>query len=107
MIFKKKLLTSLVEIVLLSFKAHQVSPVHDIVSTHVLWLTILLTTGTGKTVTGAHLAYVLANKLRKDQLSSKSPQLSAAAGSVSMEELRPCVMYCGPSNQAVNVVLSK
>ena len=70
-------------------------------------LTILLTTGTGKTVTGAHLAYVLANKLRKDQLSSKSPQLSAAAGSVSVEELRPCVMYCGPSNQAVNVVLSK
>ena len=68
---------------------------------------ILLTTGTGKTVTGAHLAYVLANKLRKDQLSSKSPQLSAATGSVSVEELRPCVMYCGPSNQAVNVVLSK
>lgn len=93
----------LVEIALLSFKAHQVSPMHaPMFST-----TILLTTGTGKTVTGAHLAYVLANKLHKDQLSSKSPQLPAAAGSVSVEELRPCVMYCGPSNQAVNVVLSK
>ena len=64
--------------------------------------------GTGKTVTGAHLAYVLANKLRKEQQpSSKSSQLSVAGGSVNVEELRPCVMYCGPSNQAVNVVLSK
>lgn len=68
------------------------------------WLSI----GTGKTVTGAHLAYVLANKLRKEQLSSKSSQQqSVASGSINMEELRPCVMYCGPSNQAVNVVLSK
>ena len=59
-------------------------------------------------MTGAHLAYVLAKKLRKEQqLPSKSSQLTVGSGSVNIEELRPCVMYCGPSNQTVNVVLSK
>ena len=61
--------------------------------------------GTGKSVTGAHLAYALAKKLRKEQSSLKSSRLSSHR--VKVEELRPCVMYCGPSNQAVNVVLSK
>ena len=61
--------------------------------------------GTGKTVTGAHLAYVLTKKLRQERSSSTSTRLSS--GSVNIEELKPCVMYCGPSNQAVNVVLGE
>ena len=110
MSFKKKLLKLLMAIALLSFKAHLVSPARNFMHAPMhLRLTnhYLRIIGTGKTVTGAHLAYVLANKLRKEQPSSKASQLSVAGGSVNVEELRPCVMYCGPSNQAVNVVLSK
>ena len=56
-------------------------------------------------MTGAHLAYALAKKLRKERISLMSSRLPG--GSVKLEELKPCVMYCGPSNQAVNVALSK
>ena len=56
--------------------------------------------GTGKTVTGAHLAYVLARKLQRERLMPTS-----ANSSSSPDDLKPCVMYCAPSNQAVNVVL--
>ena len=52
-----------------------------------------ITIGTGKSVTGAHLAFafVLLNKVeRKPQLTKK-----------------PCVLYCGPSNKSVEVVLSE
>ena len=55
-------------------------------------------------MTGAHLAYAFAKKFCKEQSSLKSSQSSQK---VKVEELKPCVMYCGPSNQAVNVVLSK
>lgn len=60
--------------------------------------------GSGKSITGAHMAYTLAKKLRKER--SNSFPLKQKKG-VTIEELKPCVMYCGPSNQAVNVVLSK
>ena len=45
-------------------------------------------TGTGKSVTGAHLAYIFAKTNRK----VKNGQ---------------CVLYCGPSNKAVDVVHGK
>ncbi len=64
-----------------------------------LFQTPLLTcnpTGTGKSVTGAHIAYALAMKLVKE------------VGKVRREDgERTCVMYCGPSQQSVNVVLGK
>ena len=51
------------------------------------FLTVFLT-GTGKSETGAHLAYAFA-RLNK------------------VKHPRRCVLYCGPSNKAVNVVLGK
>ena len=54
------------------------------------------------------MAYTLAKKLRKERsVSSSSASIRPAASGVVVEELKPCVMYCGPSNQAVNVVLGK
>ena len=53
--------------------------------------------GTGKSVTGAHIAYALAIKLKMQTANRRR-------GS---NEPVPCVMYCGPSQQSVNVVLSK
>ena len=47
--------------------------------------------GTGKSVTGAHIAFALAMRLKKE----------ISAG----ETGNKCVMYCGPSQQSVNVVL--
>ena len=52
-----------------------------------------ISAGTGKSVTGAHIAYALAMRLCKE----KSPGKGVTA----------CVMYCGPSQQSVNVVLGK
>ncbi len=46
--------------------------------------------GTGKSVTGAHIAYILAMKNRK-----------VSRGGV---DKRPFVLYCGPSNKSVDVV---
>lgn len=51
------------------------------------------------------MVYILAKKLRKKH--SNSFSLKQKRDGVNLEELKPCVMYCGPSNQAVNVVLSK
>ena len=55
--------------------------------------------GTGKSVTGAHIAYAFAmlNRQRREKPSSSG-------------EKRPplrCVLYCGPSNVAVDVIVSK
>ena len=58
--------------------------------------------GTGKSVTGAHMAYALAMKLKKEVQASRTSSRSQPPASP-----RPCVMYCGPSQQSVNVVLSK
>ena len=48
-------------------------------------------------MTGAHIAYALATKLKMEMAGKRR-------GS---DEPSPCVMYCGPSQQSVNVVLSK
>ena len=53
--------------------------------------------GTGKSVTGAHIAYALAMKLREE--------LQKRQGRKDRKEKTPCVMYCGPSQQSVSVVL--
>ena len=47
--------------------------------------------GTGKSITGAHIAYVFAkvNKL------------------LNTPEVHKCVLYCGPSNKSVDVVFGK
>lgn len=59
-------------------------------------------TGTGKSVTGAHMAYCLAMKLRKERMSVHMEGRADNSG-----DLYRCVMYCGPSQQSVNVVLGK
>ena len=61
-------------------------------------LHIVCFAGTGKSVTGAHMAYALAMKLKKEVQASRSRPPASP---------RPCVMYCGPSQQSVNVVLGK
>ena len=50
-------------------------------------------------MTGAHIAYALAMKLRLER--AKEMKFSECDGT------RPCVMYCGSSQQSVNVVLGK
>lgn len=45
-------------------------------------------------MTGAHIAYALAMRLRKERMAKKA-------------DCRACVMYCGPSQQSVNVVMGK
>ena len=57
--------------------------------------------GTGKSVTGAHLAYALVMKLRKEHKHDPIPRKD------DNNTLKPCVMYCGPSHQSVNVVLGE
>ena len=57
-----------------------------------------ISSGTGKSVTGAHIAYTLAMKLRGELGDPRREKKS---------DLNPCVMYCGPSQQSVNVVLGE
>ena len=52
--------------------------------------------GTGKSVTGAHLAYVFSRQNKA--LYSKKKALYVTC---------TCVLYCGPSNKAVDVVHGK
>ena len=47
--------------------------------------------GTGKSVTGAHLAYLFAEHNRQY--------------GVAQDGRPPCVLYCAPSNKATDVVL--
>jgi len=51
--------------------------------------------GTGKSVTGAHLAYAL--------MISNPNSIHTS----STDEKIRCVMYCGPSNKSVDVVLGE
>ena len=55
--------------------------------------------GTGKSVTGAHLAYAFALWNRQDP--------AKRAGPGDPDKRVTCVVYCGPSNKSVDVVLSK
>ena len=66
---------------------------------------LIFPTGTGKSATGAHLAYALAMKLRKELRNLLDEQ--KRTGDSDEPRPRPCVMYCGPSQQSVNVVLGK
>ena len=70
-----------------------------------------LNVGTGKSVTGAHLAFALAVKLKSERASISNndarPSSAASRRGIQIKARRPCVMYCGPSNQAVNVVLGE
>ena len=51
--------------------------------------------GTGKSITGAHLAYAF--------IVANNPDLKFVPSN--NDEKIKCVMYCGPSNKSVDVVL--
>lgn len=68
-----------------------------------IFINLSCSTGTGKSVTGAHLAYALAMKLRSEVQWNTCSQ----ANEDGHKEPRPRVMYCGPSQQSVNVVLGE
>ena len=55
----------------------------------------MLFVGTGKSVTGAHLAYAF--------IIANNPNLKLVP--LNNDEKIKCVMYCGPSNKSVDVVL--
>ena len=57
-----------------------------------------ISTGTGKTVTGVHIAYWFAQ--RNKELRPEDIALDKEAP----REAPPQVMYCGPSNKSVDVV---
>ena len=59
--------------------------------------------GTGKSVTGAHLAYAFAMKNRIAVSELKLPNVPPGEALL----LQKPVMYCGPSNKAVDRVLGK
>ena len=64
--------------------------------------------GTGKSVTGAHIAYALAIKLRQSTVGGGARDVrTATTERVTIKKRAPCVMYCAPSNYAVNVVLGR
>ena len=61
--------------------------------------------GTGKSVTGAHLAYAFALKNRINPVVSEVRLPTGVPGEAYW--WRKPVMYCGPSNKAVDRVLGK
>ncbi len=64
--------------------------------------------GTGKTVTGVHIAYALAMKLREDRPVTLLERFEEQEEEDMLDENGPrwpCVMYCGPTQQSVNVAL--
>ena len=64
--------------------------------------------GTGKSITGAHLAYafVLLNRMEAAPEPVAAEFADAATtGSVQSLPHLKCVLYCGPSNVSVDVVL--
>ena len=61
--------------------------------------------GTGKSITGAHLAYAFALKNRINPVVSDVKLPTGNPGEVYL--VRKPVMYCGPSNKAVDRVLGK
>lgn len=86
----------------------------------------LLTTyaGTGKSITGAHIAYTFAllNRNKADQESTTTDKFedivnddteidqeegTTKDGDASGRPPLQCVLYCGPSNVSVDVVLSR
>ena len=68
-------------------------------------------TGTGKSITGAHIAYtfVLLNKMSAAAEAATAGEFIGSTMADSEADLPhlKCVLYCGPSNVSVDVVLSK
>ncbi|KAL9956676.1 hypothetical protein ACROYT_G038193 [Oculina patagonica] len=61
--------------------------------------------GTGKTVTGVHIAYWFAKRNKQLQLQrDQDPSDIALPDSASKPKAPPQVIYCGPSNKSVDVV---
>ena len=66
---------------------------------------VCMCAGTGKSITGAHLAYAFALKNRINPVVSDVKLPTGVPGEVYL--VRKPVMYCGPSNKAVDRVLGK
>ena len=67
-------------------------------------------TGTGKSITGAHIAYAFALLNRaKCHSQVEADETVEQTGVHDPSGLPPlkCVLYCGPSNASVDVVLGK
>ena len=64
----------------------------------VMWSIYIYTfyIGTGKSVTGAHLAYAF--------IVGNNPDLKSLPSNDDELEKIKCVMYCGPSNKSVDVM---
>ena len=70
---------------------------------------LLILAGTGKSITGAHIAYAYAllNRERKRSQAEADEAVEQAGMMHDPSGLPPleCVLYCGPSNASVDVVL--
>ena len=70
---------------------------------------LLIFAGTGKSITGAHIAYAFAllNRERKCSQEEADEAVEQTGMTHSTSGLPPlkCVLYCGPSNASVDVVL--
>ena len=64
--------------------------------------------GTGKTVTGVHIAYWFAKRNKQLQLQKdEEPVDVVLPDNADKPKAPPRVIYCGPSNKSVDVVASK
>ena len=71
---------------------------------------ILTSTGTGKSITGAHIAYAFAllnRERRRSEAEADEPVEQTAVYDPSGLPPLKCVLYCGPSNPSVDVVLGE
>ena len=72
---------------------------------------VMLTfTGTGKSITGAHIAYAFAllnRERRRSEAEADEPVEQTAVYDPSGLPPLKCVLYCGPSNPSVDVVLGE
>ena len=71
---------------------------------------LLILAGTGKSITGAHIAYAFAllNRERKHSQAEADEAVEHETGMMDGPSGLPplkCVLYCGPSNASVDVVL--
>ena len=62
-----------------------------------------VSTGTGKTLTGVHIAYWFTQR-NKDLTTEDIPLDEEAPQPIEIPKALPRVMYCGPSNKSVDVV---
>lgn len=82
--------------------------VHSVAMMYSILRAFCLFEGTGKTVTGVHIAYWFAKRNKQFQLQrDQDPSDIALPDSASKPKAPPQVIYCGPSNKSVDVVASK